>query len=114
MKLTEIASCCKALSDENRLSIIEMLTKGEKCACCLLETLDVTQPTLSHHMKILVDSGMVKARKEGRWQYYSINCQKFSEFKDFINTISCCRREKNIAPAESKCCCRENQGNSQI
>ena len=48
MTITDIAGCCKALSDENRLSIIKMLSKGEKCACCLLETLKVTQPTLSH------------------------------------------------------------------
>lgn len=90
MTITDIAGCCKALSDENRLSIIKMLTKGEKCACCLLETLKVTQPTLSHHMSVLVKSGMVNARKEGKWQYYSINCEKFSEFKEFISSITCC------------------------
>lgn len=54
MTITDIAGCCKALSDENRLSIIKMLSKGEKCACCLLETLKVTQPSLSHHMSVLV------------------------------------------------------------
>ena len=63
----------KAFCDENRLTILEMLQSGEKCACVLLERLNITQPTLSHHMKILVDSGIVAARKKGKWTYYSIN-----------------------------------------
>ena len=63
----------KAFCDENRLTILEMLRSGEKCACVLLEKLDISQPTLSHHMKILVDSGIVAARKDGKWTYYSIN-----------------------------------------
>jgi len=45
---------------------------GEECACVLLERVSVSQSTLSHHMKILVDSGAVSARKEGKWTYYSI------------------------------------------
>jgi len=65
----------KALCDENRLIILEMLQSGEKCACVLLEQLAISQPTLSHHMKILVDSGIVAARKEGKWTYYSISAK---------------------------------------
>lgn len=109
MNITEVASCCKSLSDENRLSIIKMLTKGEKCACCLLETLKVTQPTLSHHMGVLVKSGMVNSRKEGKWQYYSINCAKFSEFKEFISSITCCENSENSASSDCcECDCHEN------
>ena len=63
----------KAFCDENRLTILEMLQSGEKCACVLHEKLNITQPTLSHHMRILVDSGIVNARKEGKWMYYSIS-----------------------------------------
>lgn len=63
----------KALCDENRICIIKLLRTGEKCACKLLEELDVTQPTLSHHMKILCDSGIVVGRKEGKWMHYSIS-----------------------------------------
>lgn len=63
----------KAFCDENRLMILEMLQTGEKCACVLLENLKISQPTLSHHMKILVDSGIVSARKEGKWTHYSIS-----------------------------------------
>ncbi len=62
----------KALSDSTRLSIVEMLSCEERCACRLLEKFDITQPTLSHHMKILCDSGLVSGRKEGKWTYYSL------------------------------------------
>ena len=57
-----VASVFKALGDENG---------GELCACKLLETLNITQPTLSHHMKILCDNGIVNVRKEGKWSHYS-------------------------------------------
>jgi ArsR family transcriptional regulator len=63
----------KAFCDENRLTVLELLQSGEQCACVLLEKMKITQPTLSHHMKILVDSGIVVARKEGKWMYYSIS-----------------------------------------
>ena len=56
----------KAFCDESRLMVLEMLQSGEKCACTLLESLKISQPTLSHHMKILVNSGIVSARKEGK------------------------------------------------
>ena len=63
----------KAFCDETRLTVLELLQSGEKCACVLLEKVDIKQPTLSHHMKILVDSGIVAARREGKWMYYSIS-----------------------------------------
>ena len=63
----------KAFCDENRLMILEMLQSGEKCACELLEQLEISQPTLSHHMKILCESGIVLPRKDGKWTYYSIS-----------------------------------------
>lgn len=65
----------KAFCDENRLMILELLQTGEKCACKLLEDLNISQSTLSHHMKILCDAGVVNARKEGKWTHYSINSQ---------------------------------------
>jgi len=67
------AKIFKAFCDENRLMILQMLQSGEKCACVLLDKLAITQPTLSHHMKILVESGIVAARKEGKWTHYSIS-----------------------------------------
>lgn len=69
-----IASVFKALSDENRIRILKMLRSSEKCACKLLEELNISQPTLSHHMKLLCDAGLVTGRREGKWIHYSICC----------------------------------------
>lgn len=74
MNTEEAARAFKALGDENRLRIARIVVeRGEICACHLLDELDMTQPTLSHHMKLLRDCGVVKARKEGRWMHYSLN-----------------------------------------
>ena len=68
-----MAAMFKAFADENRIQILELLRDGERCACRLLEEMNITQPTLSHHMKILCDSGIVVGRKEGKWMHYSIS-----------------------------------------
>lgn len=67
------AAVFKAFCDTNRLKILELLQSGEKCACVLLEQLNIGQSTLSHHMKILCDSGVVSGRREGKWTHYSLN-----------------------------------------
>ena len=72
-KFTENAKVFKAFCDENRLQILELLQTGEKCACVLLKDLQISQPTLSHHMKILCESGIVVGIKEWKWTYYSIS-----------------------------------------
>ena len=63
----------KAFCDETRLMVLSLLQSGEKCACVLIAKLELAQPTLSYHMKILVESGIVSPRKEGKWTYYSIS-----------------------------------------
>ena len=60
MNEMDIALICKALGDANRLKIVKMLSDGEKCGCKLLESFEITQPTLSHHMKILCECGLVE------------------------------------------------------
>lgn len=95
MNKIDIALICKALGDSNRLKIVQMLSDGEKCACKLLEAFDITQPTLSHHMKSLCDCGIVEARKDGKWSYYSINCETLSLFKDFISSLECTKGGDN-------------------
>lgn len=77
----------KALSDENRIRILKMLHSGEKCACKLLEELNISQPTLSHHMKILCDAGIVVGRKEGKWTYYSICCGGVRKTRALIQNL---------------------------
>lgn len=63
----------KAFCDPNRLEILDILKNGEHCACELLETLDVSQSTLSHHMKLLSDANIVNVRKDGKWSHYSLS-----------------------------------------
>ena len=82
-----IASMFKAFCDENRIQILQLLRGGEKCACRLLEEMNITQPTLSHHMKILCDSGIVNARKEGKWIHYSISQEGIEEAQKYLYTL---------------------------
>lgn len=63
----------KAMADETRLEIIEMLSKENLCACHILEKFDFSQPTLSYHMKILVESNLVLSSKDGNWTRYRLN-----------------------------------------
>ena len=99
--LSDVAKIFKAFDDEKRLQILKMLSDEEKCACVLLESLNISQPTLSHHMKILTDCNLVSMRKEGKWAYYSINFERFSQFKSIISEITC----KNT----KGCKCRRNE-----
>lgn len=82
------AELFKALSDENRVKILKLLQSGEMCACHLNEEITVTQPTMSHHMRILCDSGIVIGRKEGKWMYYSISPEgagkAFEVFRELV------------------------------
>lgn len=75
----------KALSDETRLKIFEMLKGGKLCACKILEGLNITQPTLSHHMKILCDCGLADAERDWKWTHYSINKDALKTLTDWLN-----------------------------
>lgn len=93
MNEIDVALICRALGDSNRLKIVRMLSDGEKCACKLLEAFEITQPTLSHHMKILCDCGLVNTQKVGKWSHYSLSCETLTAFKSFIGGLSCCGDE---------------------
>lgn len=88
MTVEKITKLCKALSDPTRLSIIEHLSNSTQCACHLLEHFDISQPTLSHHMKVLNDCGLVSTIRQGKWNHYSINTDVFKEFKDYFSQFS--------------------------
>lgn len=78
----------KAFCDENRIRILQLLRSGEKCACKLLEEIHVTQPTLSHHMKILCDAEIVVGRKEGKWTHYSISEKGVAQAKACLEQLT--------------------------
>ena len=73
--LEKTAKIFKTFSVAIRLEILDLLKNGEECACNLLEELDLTQSGLSYHMKILIESGIVTAREDGKWVYYTISEQ---------------------------------------
>lgn len=77
----------KAFCDENRLHILKLLEGGEMCACKLLETLGIGQSTLSHHMRILCDAGVVHARREGKWTHYSLDREGCEETVRLLSEI---------------------------
>ena len=83
----ERAKVFRALCDERRQRILELLHSGEKCACVLIDELDIPQSSLSYHMKILCDSGIVTGRREGKWMYYRIDedgCEYASQLMEKI------------------------------
>ncbi|MDD3168699.1 MAG: metalloregulator ArsR/SmtB family transcription factor [Eubacteriales bacterium] len=81
------AAMMKALGDESRVKIFDMLSKGELCACKVLEEFNITQPTLSYHMKILCDCGLVNGRRDGIWMKYTINEEAFERLKCYLNNM---------------------------
>jgi ArsR family transcriptional regulator len=88
----------KALSDKNRLLILDMLSCGELCACDIMDALSLTQPTISHHMKVLQHAGLVTGRKDGKWMHYSINQDRIDEVCSFI---------KNLTFYKDDCICKK-------
>lgn len=80
-------SILKALADETRLQIVDMLKDGELCACKILEGFDITQPTLSYHMKILTDCGLVDGQRDGAWMRYTLKKGSFESICSQFNSI---------------------------
>jgi len=101
---TENVGMFKALADTNRLMIVDMLSCGELCACKILEKFQITQPTLSHHMKILCDCGLVAGRREGKWTYYSLVPAQVQSMRDFLQMITTDKGECICKPTHEECC----------
>lgn len=87
MENSDIAIKATAFSDENRVKILKMLATKELCGCNILEYLGVSQPTLSYHMRLLTESGLVCARRSGKWTYYSLNMPEFSALKEALDEV---------------------------
>lgn len=83
----DIALLFKALSDENRLTILELLIKGETCGCTLIDKLTITQPTMSYHLKQLTDAGVISSFKEGNWKKHHVDLSKIDALIDFLTEL---------------------------
>lgn len=97
MNISEVSKICKALAEENRVKIVKLLTEGERCACDLLEDLSITQPTLSHHMKVLSECDLIVTRREGKWSHYSLDCETLTEFRGFIADLDCNKSKRSCS-----------------
>lgn len=85
--MIDLANSLKALGDVNRLKIVKLLKNGEICACEVLEKLNISQPTLSHHMKILCNASLVKPRKDGKWVHYSLDSKNANKFLEDLKNL---------------------------
>lgn len=83
----DTAKILKAISDPKRLKIVDMLSCREQCACKLQKAFAITQPTLSHDMKVLVESGLIIDRRDGKNIFYSLNPEALKEFHTIMGEI---------------------------
>lgn len=102
----EQAKRFKAFCDEGRLRIIELLQDGEKCACELVDCLDMGQSTLSYHMKILCESGIVVNRQAGKWAHYRISPEGSEAAIAYLKQLTALREG---APRCGSCCACEDE-----
>ena len=94
------ANVFKAFCDEKRLAILELLRSGEKCACVLIDQMEIGQSSLSYHMKILCESGIVESRQEGKWTQYKISEQGSHEAMLLLKAIT----TPNATAEDTRCC----------
>ena len=90
-----------ALADEIRVNVVNLLLDGERCVCELMADLDLAQSRLSWHLKTLSDAGIIIGRREGRWNYYSLNASVVAEARGILDAIKPSRR---LAVRQSVCC----------
>ena len=89
-----------ALSDEIRVNVVTLLLDGERCVCDLMADLDLAQSRLSWHLKTLSDAGIISGRREGRWNYYSLNPDVLTEAGGILAALKPSRR----LTVRSVCC----------
>lgn len=104
MDYVQYAKMMKALAEPNRVKILDMLSCGSMCACDVLEHFDFTQPTLSHHIKVLVEAGLVTTDKQGTWHHYSVNEDKVKQL--MADTM-------NLFSSSERCICVTEEGSKE-
>lgn len=95
------AALFHALSDPIRLDVIALLANGERCVCDIMAELEMAQSRLSWHLKTLADAGVITARREGRWNYYTLVPEALGEARDILGGIKPSRR---LAVRTTDCC----------
>ena len=83
-----MATALKAVADPTRLQILAMIAASENqesCVCNLTEPLDLTQPTISHHLKKLAAAGLINGERRGTWVWYSLNRERWAQIANLFN-----------------------------
>lgn len=93
-ELGKITRICKALSDPTRVRIFLFLTKKTFCVNAIVSFLNISQPAVSQHLKILRETGLVRAERRGYWMHYSANLKKVREFVNIISNITEEKKER--------------------
>ena len=97
------AKIFKALADEQRLIILELLQSGEKCACEILDNIKIGQSSLSYHMKILVNSGIVESRNNGKWTFYQISKKGIPDAINILKELTTIKNRDNSNSKNYNC-----------
>jgi ArsR family transcriptional regulator len=85
---TELAGLFKALADPARLQLLALIKaseNGESCVCDLTDPLQLSQPTVSHHLKVLIDAGLLRREKRGTWAWYAIVPDRLAELAEVLH-----------------------------
>ncbi len=106
-KYEELSKIFKTLCEPIRLQILDILSCGEMCACKILEDLSISQSTLSHHMKVLINSGLVKSRKAATWMHYSINRENIEKL--YVSIEDMTSQKENYICQKTDNSCRKTQ-----
>ena len=86
---TDLAGALKALADPARLRLLSMIANapaGEACACDLVEPLGRSQPTVSHHLSVLTEAGLIAREKRGRWAWYRVVPERLAALRDALGS----------------------------
>ena len=81
------ASYFKVFSDPVRLEVIKLLIAGESCSCTMIEKLPISQPTLSYHLKQIVNAGLATSNREGNWIKYHVDKKKVLDMMSFLKSL---------------------------
>jgi ArsR family transcriptional regulator len=101
----ELASLLKAVADPVRLRLLNIISQsGEACACDLPALLDRSQPTISHHLKILVEAGLLDREQRGKWAWFTVQGQRLRALGDALTPDGLLPGEAGAPDATGGCC----------
>ena len=96
------AALFHALSDQIRVQVVRLLQNGERCVCELMAELGLAQSRLSWHLKTLSDAGIITGRREGRWNYYSLNADAIAEARGLLDALK--PNSRRLVVRDTACC----------